>query len=351
EIGSLLSKENNLVESPLPIKKEENKDVIEKLFLEETQNLFSKTDKTENKEKDDSISFGIEEERWTFDNYLEDEKNLSKSKILVFDLDGTLLNSNHKVNPENIKALHSASEKGNKVIIATGRCYDQITETVNAIGNVVDYAIINNGALIYDNNKNFIIQNANPLSTDMRSFFVRTAFDNKISFLAYSELDLYAFIFPKDFQKFSIYVNENTVDLSNLSKQDLETYLNSSEINIYNFSAYHEEMSESDWIEMFKSFKNKNKCNITSALKGYIDIYSPTSKYFGYLKLKEIINCQDDDVYFFGDSNNDYDLLSYLPNSIAMGNANNRVKDAAKYVIDNNDSNAISEFLKNNNLA
>ena len=34
-----------------------------------------------------------------------------------------------------------------------------------------------------------------------------------------------------------------------------------------------------------------------------------------------------------------------------MGNANNRVKDAAKYVIDNNDSNAISEFLKNNNLA
>ncbi|MDE5774840.1 MAG: HAD family hydrolase, partial [Malacoplasma sp.] len=264
--------------------------------------------------------------------------------------DGTLLNSNHKVNQENIKALHSASEKGNKVIIATGRCYDQITETVNSLGKIVDYAIINNGALLYDNSKNFLIQNANPLTADIRSVFVKTAYDNKISFLAYSELDSYAYVFPNDLEKFSIYTNENTIDLSNLSKQDLEAYLNNPEINIYNFSAYQENMSEKDWIEMFKSFKNENKCNITSALKGYIDIYSPTSKYFGYLKLKEIINCDDNDVYFFGDSNNDYDLLSYLPNSIAMGNASKTVKDAAKYVIDNNDSNAISEFLKNNNL-
>ncbi|MDE5949839.1 MAG: HAD family hydrolase, partial [Malacoplasma sp.] len=330
------------------LKKDSKKDVVEKFFLEQTQNSHSEN---KEKEKDEAISFGIEEDKWTFDHFLENDKSkLNKSKILIFDLDGTLLNSDHKVNPENIKALHSASEKGNKVIIATGRCYDQITETINSLGKIVDYAIINNGALLYDNSKNFLIQNANPLAADIRSFFVKTAFDNKISFLAYSELDSYAYVLPNDLEKFSIYTNENTIDLSNLSKQDLEAYLNNSEINIYNFSAYQENMSEKDWIEMFKSFKNENKCNITSALKGYIDIYSPTSKYFGYLKLKEIINCDDNDVFFFGDSNNDYDLLSYLPNSVAMGNASNTVKGAAKHVIGNNDSNAISEFLKSNNI-
>lgn len=348
EYGSLLPSDDNFVESAFTLKKENTKDVIEKFFLQQSQKSPNN-----NSLKEENTNFTNDEVKLNFDNLSESnevEMKLNKSKILIFDLDGTLLNSNHKVNLENIKALKLASEKGNKIIIATGRCYDQIIETVNSLGNVVDYAIINNGALIYDNKKNFLIQNASPLSEDLRSFFIKTAFDNKISFLAYSELDLYAFFYSQDLDKFSIYINENTIDLSNLSKLDLEKYLNNSEINIYNFSAYQKDMSEKDWIEMFNSFKKENKCNITSALKGYIDIYSPTSKYFGYLKLKEIINSDDNDVYFFGDSNNDYDLLSYLKNSVAMGNANENVKSVASQVIGNNDSDAISEFLKKENL-
>ncbi len=348
EYGSLLPSDDNFVESAFTLKKENTKDVIEKFFLQQSQKSPNN-----NSLKEENTNFTNDEVKLNFDNLSESnevEMKLNKSKILIFDLDGTLLNSNHKVNLENIKALKLASEKGYKIIIATGRCYDQIIETVNSLGNVVDYAIINNGALIYDNKKNFLIQNASPLSEDLRLFFIKTAFDNKISFLAYSELDLYAFVYSQDLDKFSIYINENTIDLSNLSKLDLEKYLNNSEINIYNFSAYQKDMSEKDWIEMFNSFKKENKCNITSALKGYIDIYSPTSKYFGYLKLKEIINCDDNDVYFFGDSNNDYDLLSYLKNSVAMGNANENVKSVASQVIGNNDSDAISEFLKKESL-
>ncbi len=42
-------------------------------------------------------------------------------KLVVFDMDGTLLNSDHIVSKENLKALEYLKGKGIKVVIATGR--------------------------------------------------------------------------------------------------------------------------------------------------------------------------------------------------------------------------------------
>lgn len=103
---------------------------------------------------------------------------------------------------------------------------------------------------------------------------------------------------------------------------------------------------------MFKYYKEDLKeCNLTSALKHSIDIYGGSiSKYVGYLKLKELLQYSDNNVYFFGDSNNDFDLMCYVENGIAMGNANPRLKSVAKYVIGDNNSNAIADFIRMNIL-
>ena len=42
-------------------------------------------------------------------------------KMFVCDLDGTLLNNDHKISIENIKAIKALEEKGIKFIIATCR--------------------------------------------------------------------------------------------------------------------------------------------------------------------------------------------------------------------------------------
>ena len=44
-----------------------------------------------------------------------------KKKLFVFDLDGTLLNSQTKIDDANVKALMQAREKGHVLAIATGR--------------------------------------------------------------------------------------------------------------------------------------------------------------------------------------------------------------------------------------
>ena len=46
-----------------------------------------------------------------------------KKKLFVFDLDGTLLNSQTKIDDANVKALIQAREKGHVLAIATGRNY------------------------------------------------------------------------------------------------------------------------------------------------------------------------------------------------------------------------------------
>ncbi|MBR2651366.1 HAD hydrolase family protein [bacterium] len=53
----------------------------------------------------------------------------------------------------------------------------------------------------------------------------------------------------------------------------------------------------------------------------------------------------NENSYAFGDSKNDIILLSNIGNSICMGNGEPEVKNVAKYVIGDNNSDAIAEFL------
>ena len=71
-------------------------------------------------------------------------------KLIVTDLDGTFLNTNHVTIPqENIDAFKKAHEMGIKVAIASGRTKiltDYIVEQLPFL----DYLITSNGAITYD---------------------------------------------------------------------------------------------------------------------------------------------------------------------------------------------------------
>ena len=47
-----------------------------------------------------------------------------KYKLIVSDMDGTLLGDNHKITEENKIALSKALEKGVKIVPASGRIYN-----------------------------------------------------------------------------------------------------------------------------------------------------------------------------------------------------------------------------------
>ena len=70
-------------------------------------------------------------------------------KLIATDLDGTLLNEEHEVSKENIKAIQRAQEQGIEVIVATGRTYFDAVSICKKFG-LNTYLISYNGAAIHD---------------------------------------------------------------------------------------------------------------------------------------------------------------------------------------------------------
>lgn len=70
-------------------------------------------------------------------------------KLIVLDLDGTLLTSDKRISPRNLRALEACAAAGIHVVPSTGRFYDGMPEVVRALP-FVRYAITVNGAEIFD---------------------------------------------------------------------------------------------------------------------------------------------------------------------------------------------------------
>ena len=49
-------------------------------------------------------------------------------KLIAFDMDGTLLNSEKKISDKTVKAINKAIEAGKIVILNTGRCPAELRE-------------------------------------------------------------------------------------------------------------------------------------------------------------------------------------------------------------------------------
>jgi hydroxymethylpyrimidine pyrophosphatase-like HAD family hydrolase len=74
-------------------------------------------------------------------------------KIIITDLDGTLLNKDKNIAADTKKAIETAIKHGKMFAIASGRAADECLVVIKALGfksykNV--FIIANNGALIYD---------------------------------------------------------------------------------------------------------------------------------------------------------------------------------------------------------
>ncbi|MES2240508.1 MAG: Cof-type HAD-IIB family hydrolase [Bacteroidota bacterium] len=80
-----------------------------------------------------------------------------KYKMLVLDMDDTLLNDNHEISNENRAMLSKAKEKGVHVILASGRPTPAMIEYAKDLGLMDSYMISFNGAVITDLKSNEVI--------------------------------------------------------------------------------------------------------------------------------------------------------------------------------------------------
>lgn len=80
-------------------------------------------------------------------------------RIIALDLDGTLLNSEKLISPEDYAALERAASMGVHIVPTTGRFYDAMPQVVRDLP-FVRYAITVNGAQIYDAKEKKVLHTA-----------------------------------------------------------------------------------------------------------------------------------------------------------------------------------------------
>lgn len=111
-------------------------------------------------------------------------------KLVAIDLDGTMLNSYGVVTDVTRNTIKKIIEKGNEVIIASGRPTDSIKSISKEIGSE-NYFIAGNGALIYDIKKEKIIYEKY-LEKQKVLEIIKICEENSISYSVYTDKTILA---------------------------------------------------------------------------------------------------------------------------------------------------------------
>lgn len=258
-------------------------------------------------------------------------------KMIVLDLDGTLLNSEKKVSEISKKYLKKLKDLGYIIVIASGRIYESVNNALDGF-EYVNYIITDTGASCYDVRNGSTIFN-NPISIETAKKFKKYYNENcifidvcdKHTIYKYSDYkENYYFI---DTTKDWDYIFNNCKEISHISvsmktnDQVMELYNKlKDDIKELDINIMQDSFSEKKWIETIK--------------KGW-------TKYRAIEELSNYLKINNDEIIAFGDGLNDIDMLSKCGIGVALNNALSIVKENSNFVTTyDNNHDGVAEFLR-----
>ncbi|MCR4434698.1 MAG: Cof-type HAD-IIB family hydrolase [Clostridiales bacterium] len=266
-------------------------------------------------------------------------------KLMAIDLDGTLLNSSKNISKENVKMLQLAMNEGVKIVICSGRIFKSAriyARQVCARGPLIAC----NGAVIKDMETEQVFYN-NTLSKKDCFNIIDICRKQGIYFHIYIGDTLYAqtLEFGAAFYK---KLNEELPEQDRINieiEKDLnrvveENPISPSKIVVVSedlelLSRARKKISEIDSVEIMSSFYDNFEIVNRGVNKG------------NALKfLSEKMNLDREEIVAIGDNENDYSMIRFAGVGIAMGNAENFIKEIADYITLDNDNNGVAAAVK-----
>ncbi|MGL4774260.1 MAG: Cof-type HAD-IIB family hydrolase [Clostridium sp.] len=271
-------------------------------------------------------------------------------KFIAMDMDGTLLDNNHSIPPENIEAIKKAQALGVYAVISTGRVYDHVKDFLKEHNFTPDFVISSNGACITDKNGKLLFSRPLPKETLLESlnflhkndFFYSLSTDNGMlspndgfeildrEALRMKEKDpnadisvVYSFV---EYVKQLGDCEERGRDFETLLSLDCPVY----SIPVLTFDKFRQTQGR----EGLKHLKDVTLDS--SAFNNFEIVNANASKGIAINYLLDKLNISTDDAMALGDNYNDISMFNVVKYSIAMGNSPEDIKKICYFTTKSN---------------
>ena len=268
-----------------------------------------------------------------------------KIKMVVSDLDQTLLNSDATFSPETLDAIRAAEAKGIFFTICSGRIFPMLevyTRTLDIQGPV----ITTNGAAIVDGKSGKLLSKhtiPHEIAVRILDFARERDYD-------YSALTGQVSYFSGNSQRIKRFERYNEIATgSGLHPMRLERFSGRSytdiEDDILKLLLYQIPEGETDSVAAFLA--SIPEIDYTSSDEGLLDILvAGTNKGAAVAEVRRMLGFEKEEVCVFGDFLNDLAMFEEAGLSVAVANAHEEVRNKAMYVTDTNDRAGVARALE-----
>ena len=267
-------------------------------------------------------------------------------KVIIMDIDGTLVNDEKVITPLTKETLLKAQDKGVRLVLASGRPTSGLLKLAEELdmenhhglfvcfngSNCQSHETLYNHAISVEDSKAILehLKNfkARPMFDKDEYMYVNDVFDNTITYKG------------KPFNVMQYESRGNNYILC--EKRDLAAFVDFEINKILTFGD--PDYLQAHYKEMMEPFKDRLNCMFTS------DFYFEfTAK--GVDKAKALdsvlipMGYKKEEMMAFGDAQNDKSMVEYVGLGVAMGNASDELKAVANEITDTNNNDGIAKAI------
>lgn len=248
-------------------------------------------------------------------------------KLIVTDVDGTLLNDNHELHPDFWKIEEELTSKGILFSIASGRQFYNLESKFERIKDRTMF-FAENGTYVIHKGKELYV---NPIEENAAKEFIQLGRKlDRTNLVLCGKNSAYIETKDEDFRKEISKFYERLKVVDDLTKVD-DTYL---KVTLCNFDGV-----EDNTFPHFVNYTDRYKVAI--AAKVFIDITSLDANKGNAIKgVQKELNISPEETLVFGDYLNDLEMMKVAEHSYAMKNAHPEIIEASNFVTthDNNEN-------------
>jgi len=266
-------------------------------------------------------------------------------RLLLIDIDGTLVGDDKLIPDKNRKAIHSLLAKKIIVTLVTGRNYHSSKEVLDALHEDVPI-VFQNGAFIYRPISKTVISKKY-LHPEIAKFLIEKGRENNLYILLYTDfletIDMYietkyAGVYEKYLER-NQYRMQLVPDLLDIPRNAISEVVFLGKENCIQ-KIYVE--AESRFPGQFSPIKS-----FDAAGEIFFEFFAPSvSKANSVLLLSDYFKIPLSDIMFIGDSYNDIEAMKIVGMPVAMGNAIQEVKDLAGFICKSNNDAGVAHAIE-----